>query len=207
MTGIILLGQAAETAPTSASGEAVSRLAQIQAFVEATLLPAITHLEGRLVIATLLAGVGLWLMLPGNGRRMKVIGALLALLGAGAAVSVLPVIGWQFESVVFWMLAGVTVSSAVATITSRSPVYCAVWFAVVLLGTGGLFMINGAQFLGVATVAVYAGAIVVTFLFVLMLAQPEGHSFYDPGSFPRIYYREIPVPCSVTDYLFVCPNA
>ena len=43
----------------------------------------------------------------------------------------------------------------------------------------GLFLLNGAQFLGVATIAVYAGAIVVTFLFVLMLAQPEGHSFYD----------------------------
>jgi NADH-quinone oxidoreductase subunit J len=40
-------------------------------------------------------------------------------------------------------------------------------------------VLNGAQFVGVATIAVYAGAIVVTFLFVLMLAQPEGHSFYD----------------------------
>ena len=37
----------------------------------------------------------------------------------------------------------------------------------------------GAQFLGIATVAVYAGAIVVTFLFVLMLAQPGGHAMYD----------------------------
>jgi NADH-quinone oxidoreductase subunit J len=40
-------------------------------------------------------------------------------------------------------------------------------------------MIQGAQFLGVATVVVYAGAILVTFLFVIMLAQPEGHAFYD----------------------------
>ncbi len=48
-----------------------------------------------------------------------------------------------------------------------------------LLGTAGLFLFQGAQFLSIATVAVYAGAIVVTFLFVLMLAQPEGHAFYD----------------------------
>ncbi len=37
-----------------------------------------------------------------------------------------------------------------------------------------------------ATVAVYAGAIVVTFLFVLMLAQPEGHSFYDRISWGKL---------------------
>jgi NADH-quinone oxidoreductase subunit J len=42
-----------------------------------------------------------------------------------------------------------------------------------------LFLLQGAQFLGVATVAVYVGAIVVTFLFVLMLAQPEGHAYFD----------------------------
>ena len=48
-----------------------------------------------------------------------------------------------------------------------------------LLGTAGLFLFQGAQFLGVATIVVYAGAILVTFLFVLMLAQPEGHAFYD----------------------------
>ena len=58
-----------------------------------------------------------------------------------------------------------------------------------LLGTAALFLLQGAQFLGIATVAVYAGAIVVTFLFVLMLAQPEGHAFYDRiswGFTPRL---------------------
>ena len=61
----------------------------------------------------------------------------------------------------------------------RSPVYCAIWFALTLLGTAGLFFFQGAQFLGVATIVVYAGAILVTFLFVLMLCNPEGHSLYD----------------------------
>jgi NADH-quinone oxidoreductase subunit J len=58
-------------------------------------------------------------------------------------------------------------------------VYSAIWFALTLLGTAGLFLYDGAQFLGVATIVVYAGAILVTFLFVLMLAQPEGQAFYD----------------------------
>lgn len=79
----------------------------------------------------------------------------------------------------FYVIAFVTVASAAATVTMRNPVYSAIWFAMSLLGTAGLFLFQGAQFLGVATIVVYAGAILVTFLFVLMLAQPEGHAFYD----------------------------
>ena len=67
-----------------------------------------------------------------------------------------------------------------ATVTFRNPVYCAIWFGLSLLGTAGLFLFHGAQFLAVATVVVYAGAILVTFLFVLMLAQPEGKRLLRP---------------------------
>jgi NADH-quinone oxidoreductase subunit J len=49
-------------------------------------------------------------------------------------------------------------------------------------GTAGLFLLTGAEFLAVATLVVYAGAILVTFLFVLMLSQPEGHTSYDRRS-------------------------
>ena len=140
----------------------------------------------RLLLATLIGGLGIWLMLPGLKRYRKVFGAFLAAIGAILLFSFLPVMQLELMVVMFWVLAALTLSAGVATITSRSPVYCAIWFALVLLGTGGLFLINGAQFLGIATVAVYAGAIVVTFLFVLMLAQPEGHSFYDRISWGKI---------------------
>jgi NADH-quinone oxidoreductase subunit J len=80
---------------------------------------------------------------------------------------------------VFLILAGVTVFSAAATVVSRSPVHAAIWFGLMLLGTSGLFLYQGAQFLAVATIVVYAGAILVTFLFVLMLAQPRGRTTYD----------------------------
>ncbi len=89
-----------------------------------------------------------------------------------------PLGDWAFD-IVFYILAAVTVVAAAAAVTFRNPVYCAIWFALSLLGTAGLFLLQGAQFLGVATVVVYAGAILVTFLFVLMLAQPEGSAFYD----------------------------
>ena len=83
------------------------------------------------------------------------------------------------DDVVFAILGGGTIVAAAATVTLRSPVYCAIWFGMTLLGTAGLLMFQGAQFLAVATVVVYAGAILVTFLFVLMLAQPEGRTSYD----------------------------
>ena len=63
--------------------------------------------------------------------------------------------------------------------TSRNPVYSALWFASVVLATSGLFLLAGAPFLAAGTVIVYAGAIIVTFLFVIMLAQMEGKAQYD----------------------------
>ena len=77
------------------------------------------------------------------------------------------------------MLAAVTLISSVAAVTLRSPVYCAVWFGLSLVGTAGLLLFQGAQFLAVATIVVYAGAILVTFLFVLMLAHSTGRAYYD----------------------------
>jgi NADH-quinone oxidoreductase subunit J len=86
--------------------------------------------------------------------------------------------GWGADTV-FLVLAAVTVVAAAATVTLRNPVYCALWFGLSLLGTAGLFLFQGAEFLAAATVIVYAGAILVTFLFVLMLADPQGRAYYD----------------------------
>jgi len=120
-----------------------------------------------------------FLMLPRGGKRGRRFGMILGLVSTGLFGWYGLSLGGWVEDLVFYVLAGVTVISAAATITSRSPVYSAVWFAMVLLGTAGLFLYQGAQFLGVATVVVYAGAILVTFLFVLMLAQPGGDAYYD----------------------------
>lgn len=129
--------------------------------------------------ATALAALGLWLLLPRGEWGGRKLGALLAVASLALFASRLPRLGSTTTEVVFWALAGLTVVSAACAVTFRSPVYCAIWFAMTLLGTAGLFLFQGAQFLGVATIVVYAGAILVTFLFVLMLAQPTGHAYYD----------------------------
>ena len=86
--------------------------------------------------------------------------------------------GWGNDAL-FVILACITVGSSAAAIALRNPLYCAIWFGLSLVGTAGLFLFQGAEFLAVATVVVYAGAILVTFLFVLMLAQPQGRAGYD----------------------------
>jgi NADH-quinone oxidoreductase subunit J len=132
-----------------------------------------------LILTTLLGAIGFWLMLPGRAMWGRAVGALLAVIALGAGASQLPLLGDWLADGLFWILAGVTVASAAATVTFRNPVYCALWFGLMLLGTAGLFLFVGAQFLAVGTVVVYAGAILVTFLFVLMLAQPRGKTVYD----------------------------
>ena len=139
----------------------------------------LTTPTGRLVCAFVLASVGLWFLLPKGKADWRRAGMILCVLAGCFFASLFKPLGNLLETTSFCVLASITIVSAVSTIVARSPVYSAIWFAVTLLATGGLFLLNGAQFLGVATVAVYAGAIVVTFLFVLMLAQPEGHTFYD----------------------------
>lgn len=132
------------------------------------------------IAAALLAG-GLWLQLPRGGARGRWLGMVLAAVG----ISMLAALVVRFHAehwigeAVFFSVAITTIVSAVGAVTMRSPVYCALWFALTLLSTAALLLFQGAQFLGVATIVVYAGAILVTFLFVLMLAQPEGHTYYD----------------------------
>jgi NADH-quinone oxidoreductase subunit J len=133
-----------------------------------------------ILVGMLLLAAGLWLSLPPRGGIWS---RALGAVGVAASLFLfawpLPGLGARAADAVFYVMAGVTLAAAVATITFRNPVYSAIWFGLSLLGTAGLFLFDGAQFLGVATIVVYAGAILVTFLFVLMLAQPEGQAPYD----------------------------
>lgn len=129
--------------------------------------------------ALVLSVIGLWLLLPQAIKRGRTIGALLLVVALGLFAADLPWLANPAAQGVFWIMSAVTLVAAIGCITAQSPVYSALWFALSLLGASGLFFLEGAQFLAVATIVVYAGAIVVTFLFVLMLAQPEGHASYD----------------------------
>lgn len=132
-----------------------------------------------LYVALTLVAIGLYLLLPRRRTWGRAAGVVASVIGLALVAARLPLFAGWFQQGVFWSIAALTIAAAAATVTFRNPVYCAIWFALALLGTAALFFYQGAQFLGVATVVVYAGAILVTFLFVLMLANPKGHAYYD----------------------------
>jgi len=146
----------------------------------------VTGPQGILILATVLGAVGMWQLLPRAGARGKLLGAACLAVALGLWASRMPLLADWVQSGLFFILAGVTIVAAVATVTMRNPVYCAVWFGMALLGTAGLFLLAGAEFLAVATIVVYAGAILVTFLFVLMLAQTEGRAWYDRSAWEAL---------------------
>ena len=72
-------------------------------------------------------------------------------------------------TVAFWYLAIAAVGAGVLMLASRNPVHAAISLVIVIFHVAGLFVILGAGFLAVAQIAIYAGAIVVLFLFTLMM--------------------------------------
>jgi NADH-quinone oxidoreductase subunit J len=152
------------------------------------ILPFLSDPAAVYVVATILGTIALATLLPGAARPRipRVAGALLFVIAALVLLLNGTVVSAGILTAVVWSLSLVAILGGLAMVTSRKPVYSAIWFALTLFAVGGLFFMDGAQFLGIATVAVYAGAIVVTFLFVLMLAQPEGHTFYDRMSWGKL---------------------
>lgn len=73
------------------------------------------------------------------------------------------------EAVVFWILGPLALLGALGMVFARSAVHSALWLVLTMLSMGVLYMAQGAQFLGFTQIIVYTGAIMMLFLFVLML--------------------------------------
>ena len=69
----------------------------------------------------------------------------------------------------FYFFGLVAIISAVAFVTRKSPVAAAMWLVSVMFSLAALYVLLDAQFIGMMQVLVYAGAIMVVFLFVIML--------------------------------------
>jgi NADH-quinone oxidoreductase subunit J len=73
------------------------------------------------------------------------------------------------QSVIFWLLAVVSVGAAVGMVLARRAVHCAILLAVVMLSLAVFYAMQGAPFLAFVQVIVYTGAVLMLFLFVMML--------------------------------------
>lgn len=74
-----------------------------------------------------------------------------------------------FYTVHFWLFSALAIGAALAMVTRKSPVASALWLVNVMFALAALYVMLGANFLGAAQVLVYAGAIMVVFVFVVML--------------------------------------
>src|ERR1700729_3582673 len=73
----------------------------------------------------------------------------------------------------FYLFAGICVASAVMVIVSRNPVHSVLFLILAFVNAAGLFVLMGAEFLGMVLVFVYVGAVAVLFLFVIMMLDVD----------------------------------
>jgi NADH-quinone oxidoreductase subunit J len=74
-----------------------------------------------------------------------------------------------FELFIFYLFSSVTLLSAVAVVTVRNPIYSALFLILAFFSSAATWVLLEAEFLGVVLVLVYVGAVMVLFLFVIMM--------------------------------------
>ncbi|WEN41863.1 NADH-quinone oxidoreductase subunit J [Thauera sp. GDN1] len=75
----------------------------------------------------------------------------------------------EFKTFVFYFLAVIMVLAALRVITARNPVHAALFLVLTFFNAGGIWLLLQAEFLAVTLVMVYVGAVMVLFLFVVMM--------------------------------------
>lgn len=130
-----------------------------------------------LTASVAISAAGLAVLMHSSQRQLRIGGTVLGLAGfamlfvevlkrasgPGADGGLPPIF-----PVIFGFLA---IAGAVRMITHPRPVFAALYFILVVIATAGTFLLLGAEFMAFALIIVYAGAILITYMFVLMLAQ------------------------------------
>ena len=133
-----------------------------------------------LVILPAFGACGIYLAMAGRQRSTRWASLAALLIAAGAAVALaVPLIAAGTSRFWFIALSLIGLVGAVRMITHKQPVYSAVYFILVILAVTGLLVLMQAKFLAAALLIIYAGAILVTYVFVIMLAQQSGPAAYD----------------------------
>ncbi|MFK7788862.1 MAG: NADH-quinone oxidoreductase subunit J [Phycisphaeraceae bacterium] len=137
-----------------------------------------------LFVASVLGAFALVLLMPTPGRNLRPLGGLIAITALGVAwLSIalgtdlitqltektlgLPSIAFAY----YYVFSFIAIASAVRVITHKRPVYSALWFIMVVLSSSGLLLVLNAEFMAFAMIIIYGGAILVTYMFVIMLAS------------------------------------
>ena len=75
----------------------------------------------------------------------------------------------EITQILFWFLSALALAGAVGVVSSKNPIYSVLCLIIVFFAISGHYVLMNAQFLAIVNLIVYAGAIMVLFLFVVML--------------------------------------
>jgi NADH-quinone oxidoreductase subunit J len=135
-----------------------------------------------ILVLCVIAAVGTLLLLPAKNRPDgSVLGGLLVTAAAVilAVIMIHSAAGDDLSGTgpYFWIFSAIALFGAVRVITHPRPVYSALYFVLTVFASAGLFILMCAEFMAAALVLIYAGAILITYVFVIMLAA----SAQNPG--------------------------
>src|SRR4051812_35689133 len=128
-----------------------------------------------ILVLCVIAGVGTVLLLPSRRETSlsKVGGAILLAAGLIFAALLVRMTAGEAKGGMgpyFWIFSAIAIIGAIRVVTHSKPVYSALYFVLTVFASAGLFLLLWAEFMAAALVLIYAGAILVTYVFVIMLA-------------------------------------
>jgi len=128
-----------------------------------------------ILVLCVVAGIATVLALPSRREASirKVGGIILALAFAILAASLVRYASGDPKGGMgpyFWIFSIIAIAGAIRVITHSIPVYSALYFVLTVFASAGLFLLLWAEFMAAALILIYAGAILITYVFVIMLA-------------------------------------
>lgn len=123
-----------------------------------------------------IGAVGVAMALPkrGQSKTIEYLGAVVLAVAFGFGALLLGLkatdAGNPMPNYFFYPFAIVAIGASVRMITHKRPVYSALYFIMTILASCGMYILLSAEFMAFALVIIYAGAILITYLFVIMLA-------------------------------------
>lgn len=150
------------------------------ATLESTIHPLLLY------VACAIGALGVVIAMPRKGVSPLLIGGILAAAAVGMVIMGLILTKPADEpmpNLFFHAFAILALGGALRMITHPKPVYAALYFILTIIASSGLYLLLSAEFMAFALVIIYAGAILITYLFVIMLAtQPADEGDEDSQS-------------------------
>lgn len=159
-----------------------------------------------LYVGCAIGAVGVCMALPRRGVSPQLVGALIAAIGAGAVflgIALRTADSGGLPNFHFYLFTLIALGSALRVISHPRPVYAALYFVLTIVASSGLYVLLSAEFMAFALIIVYAGAILITYLFVIMLAteSPTADEVEALAEYDR-YSRE-PALAAVVGFVLV----